>query len=362
MALANKKTPRKFIKDRTGGLIDSNKITRASASIANDDMANDINMIDGPISPILYHSDLMQEDIDELRRYVTNDISAGGGGGASAVNDLTDVTISSIADGDLLRYNGTAGEWQNTNLGLTVTPTLSFDSNQYAAGQITITNISSYDDPSVFCQIKDTNNNIVVPNSSMSFDESTGIVSYTDITTGGSRNIELRVQDFGDLQSELATGSYSKRDATFRYWRLIYNEESSRSHTYLKDLRYYTSTNQSGTSYPSNMTSNTAPSPYVANASHRYNTTYDYWKAFDSNTVTGWWTLGTNTQGQYIDIDLGSSRTINSVYMRFHQSFKEVTNLSVLGSDSPDFRSFVPLVNSASVANTTGAVLQIEII
>ena len=87
----------------------------------------------------------------------------------------------------------------------------------------------------------------------------------------------------------------------------------------------------------------------------------NYWKAFDSNTVTGWWTIGTNTQGQYIDIDLGSSRTINSVYIRFHQSFTAVTNLSVLGSDSSDFSGLVPLVDSASVANTTGAVLQIEI-
>ena len=80
MALLNKKTPRKFIKGRTGGLIDSNIIARASSSISNDDMINDINMIEGSISPVLYHIDLMQEDIDELRRYVTEDISSGGGG------------------------------------------------------------------------------------------------------------------------------------------------------------------------------------------------------------------------------------------------------------------------------------------
>jgi hypothetical protein len=79
MALANKKTPRKFIKGRSGGVFDSDKIAKASASMANDDMSNDINMVEGSISPILYHSDLMQEDIDELRRYVTNDISSGGG-------------------------------------------------------------------------------------------------------------------------------------------------------------------------------------------------------------------------------------------------------------------------------------------
>ena len=75
MALANKITPRKFIKDRTGGLIDSNIIARASSSISNDDIINDINMIEGSISPVLYHLDLMQEDIDELRRFTTGSMT-----------------------------------------------------------------------------------------------------------------------------------------------------------------------------------------------------------------------------------------------------------------------------------------------
>jgi hypothetical protein len=79
MALADKKTIRKFIKDRTGGFFTSDRITKASSSIANDDISGDINMVEGPIAPVLYHTDLMQEDIDELRRYITNDISSGGG-------------------------------------------------------------------------------------------------------------------------------------------------------------------------------------------------------------------------------------------------------------------------------------------
>lgn len=37
-----------------------------------------------------------------------------GGGGASALDDLTDVSITSAADGDLLQYNGTSGEWENS--------------------------------------------------------------------------------------------------------------------------------------------------------------------------------------------------------------------------------------------------------
>ena len=81
MALANKKTPRKFLKDRTDNLLSTDTVSRASASMAGDIFSQDPAYVDGHVTPILYHADLMQEDIDELRRYVTEDISGGGGGG-----------------------------------------------------------------------------------------------------------------------------------------------------------------------------------------------------------------------------------------------------------------------------------------
>lgn len=81
MALGNKRTPRKLLKDRSGtGIIDETKLSRVSSSLASDIFTDDPAIIDGPIAPILYHNDLLQEDIDELRRYVSNDISSGGGG------------------------------------------------------------------------------------------------------------------------------------------------------------------------------------------------------------------------------------------------------------------------------------------
>lgn len=92
MALGNKRTPRKFIKDRTDGLINSTKITRASASMANDIFSQDPAYADGHVTPLMYHADLMQEDIDELRRYVTEDISSGGGGGG-----LTETPLAMIS-------------------------------------------------------------------------------------------------------------------------------------------------------------------------------------------------------------------------------------------------------------------------
>ena len=80
MALLNKKTPRKLIKGRTDNLLDSTADTNASSSMAADIFSQDPAYVDGTMTPIMYHTDLMQEDIDELRRYVTEDISSGGGG------------------------------------------------------------------------------------------------------------------------------------------------------------------------------------------------------------------------------------------------------------------------------------------
>ena len=73
MALASRKLSKKLLKDRTGtGEIDANRITRASSSFANDTFTEDPNVVDS-LGPILYHTDLMSEDIDELRRHITED-------------------------------------------------------------------------------------------------------------------------------------------------------------------------------------------------------------------------------------------------------------------------------------------------
>lgn len=45
---------------------------------------------------------------DHAAGTIALEVSAGGGGGASAINDLSDVTISGIASGELLQWNGTA--------------------------------------------------------------------------------------------------------------------------------------------------------------------------------------------------------------------------------------------------------------
>ena len=89
MALLNKKTPRKLIKGRTDNLLDSTADTNASASMAGDIFSQDPNYVNGTITPIMYHIDLVQEDIDELRRFLTGSMEIPSGlGDASSAGDV----------------------------------------------------------------------------------------------------------------------------------------------------------------------------------------------------------------------------------------------------------------------------------
>jgi hypothetical protein len=269
---------------------------------------------------------------------VSASLAAAGGGGSSTLAGLSDVTLSGLADGDLLRYNGTATEWQNTNLGLSLTPTLSMDTSFYFPGNATISNYGSYTLPSVYAEVK-LDGNVLVPNSSINHDGN-GYLNWNDPSGSantGSRVLEVQVQDFGDLASEIASASYTIDEATFRYYR--FETTTASSNTYVRDFRVYTDSGQGGTSYPPNMTSDTTPSPYVASSNGYYNATYINWKAFDNSpTSTGWWNLGLSPySGDWLQIDLGSNVTIKSARLIFNSSFKNFSVGTLYGSTTGDF-------------------------
>lgn len=72
---------------------------------------------------------------------VVDYFSAGGGGGASAIDDLTDVTITSATTGDFLKYNGTA--WVNDPIDLGTDTTGNYMANVSAGTGISISHTPS---------------------------------------------------------------------------------------------------------------------------------------------------------------------------------------------------------------------------
>lgn len=240
------------------------------------------------------------------------------GGGATALADLSDVSELNLQNNDLLMYNSTASEWQNTNLGVSVTPTLSGAVSILAGTSytITISNHATYDDPAYFVEVY-TGTTRVVINDNVT-DNQDGTLTFT-APAAGTHQIRVKCQDFGDLQSEIATYALttSQFGGTYRYWRLTaVTSDGPTNYWGIWDLRFYTGAGQSGVQYPSNMSSDTAPSPYVASALHTYNSTYGPFRAFDSSINSFYWTIGsssTSQQQQWLKLDLGSAVSISSM-------------------------------------------------
>lgn len=258
------------------------------------------------------------------------------GGGASALNDLTDVSLLSVVDGDLLRYNGTASEWQNTNLGISIAPTISFPTGTiYPNGEVTftVTNHASYDDPAYFFQLKN-GATVIVDNDSFTIN---GNSITFNAPANGSYTLESRAQDFGDLASEITSTSVTITPIpALRYYRLTLI--GGISHNYIRNFRVYTGANQTGM-LPTDMTSDTEPSPYVASSSGSYSTGYAAFKAFDSSTTSsGWWNLSQVPYGTaWLQIDVGSSVAIEGAGIAFNPTYQNYTSLKISGSNTGSF-------------------------
>ena len=239
---------------------------------------------------------------------------SGGGGGTLA--GLSDVSITSVQNNDLLMYNGTASEWQNTNLGLTVTPTLTGDSSAIGGGNYTLTvsNHAIYDDPAYFVEVY-TGSTKVVDNDDVT-NNGDGTFTFT-APAAGSHEIRVRAQDFGDLQSEIATKALTTTafGGNFRYWKLTGVTCTQGNWWMLANMRLFDATGQGGNAYPANMTSDTTPTPYVTDTNNVYNAGYPAWKAFDSNTTNSfYWAIGsTNGPADWLTVDLGSAYDIKSM-------------------------------------------------
>jgi hypothetical protein len=284
---------------------------------------------------------------------------SGGGGGATDLNGLSDVTITSVANNDLLMYNSTASKWQNTNLGVSVTPTLTGLASASAslAYVLTVSNHATYDDPAYFLEVY-TGSTKVVDNDDVT-DNLDGTLSFT-APASGTHEIRVRCQDFGDLQSEIAVKALTTAafGGTFRYWRVA-NFLGGPTNMGIKNIRFYSGAGQTGTAYPTNMTSGTAPSPFVATASYYYTPsgdTYAPWKAFDNNAGSWVWFLGRNPASllatDWVQIDMGSNTAISSLSVGAWYTIQP-TQFQILASNTGAFSGEETTV--ATIATTGGA-------
>ncbi len=255
-----------------------------------------------------------------------------GGGGSSTLGGLTDVDTSAITliDGAVLRYNGTASEWQNTNLGLSLTPTVTIPSTIYPSPTtvtITITNWSSYSSPAPWCEVENSSGTVVVAASAVT-NNGDGTMTFTSPSTAATYTLKVKVQDFGDLVSSTVSTSMVVSESPsyeYRYFRI--GSLGSTGSGYLAVVEFYTSAGFTGTYYPPAMTSNsqTIGGVTYALSGYSYNTTsYQLWKMTDTSgydpTKTGAWMLGASAT-QKSDgwvFDLGTARDIASARCKWY--------------------------------------------
>jgi len=85
---------------------------------------------------------------------------------------------------------------------------------------------------------------------------------------------------------------------------------------------------------PNNMTSNSAPAPFVASASSAYPGGYEAFNAFDSSATI--WSSSVGALPEWIQIDLGSSQTVSnySVQTRTGVAYHQWTAWTLDGSDN----------------------------
>ena len=290
-------------------------------------------------------------------------VDVAAGGGASALGDLTDVVLAGVADGDILRYNGTALEWQNTNLGLTLTPLLSGAATG-SVGQshtVTVTNHASYDDVNYFVEVKDSLGVVQVTNANVT-DNRDGTLTFIFPATADTYDIEVTAQDFGDLASDIATQQVSVAALfgwTARYVRVAdFTTNNDPNDLMIANLRFYTGTGQTGTALPANMTSATAPSPYVITSNEPGYGNHNFWKAYDSSLSSSFWTLSTSVSvaATWITVDFGSAQTINSMSVTTGNFASDMTNgFTIYTSDTGAFAGEEVQRESLSHSDTPGA-------
>ena len=309
-------------------------------------------------------------DDESQRITVTDDLSAN-----ITVLELSTIELGQLADVDLnnlqpsqvIGYNSIAGRWQNINQGAQqagTTPVLSVASNypQLGPAEFTVTNYSGYTLPNFKFDIKDSGASVVLTQDDITHKGSGVFEVDVSGLTPGNFTLETTVQDFGSAASVVVTSSFSVSAVSFRYWRFDgFDADLVGTLIMIGDLKLYDAAGQTGTQYPTDMTSNSAPSPFVASGQGAFSSSYDYWKVFDNNQhQTFYWNLTGNSATDFIDLDLGATQTIKSMRLSNGSNVTYLFgSLRVSGSDTGAFSGEETVVGTfvvPKIANGVGNV------
>ena len=232
----------------------------------------------------------------------------------------------------------------------TTTPTISASVSTFGAGTVTITNASSYVNPS-YKVVIEAGGSVIIGDTdivkSTTNNVENGTITWGDSSSvGGTRTIRVRAQEFGDsIQSSEVTTTYTRGTITNRYIRIRgvnSNGTNSSSRLGIGDIEFWTGSARTGTLYPTtHLTSATSETGIVVSQGHSYSSSYSPWKACDSNTTgTFAWLLGSNSTNNWWQIHFESGTystppTIASI--KFGARNNSANYISIKGSDTGAF-------------------------
>ena len=262
--------------------------------------------------------------------------------------------MASISGQDTSSINNVDGFFTTSGGGTaTTTPTITALADNYGAGSLVVGNYASYTNVVFQCEVY-VGATLIVSNALTT--ENGATITWTDSSAlSGTRTVKLRAQEFGDfIQSAEATNTYEKLAVSFRYFRIQGVEADgtfNKLQTGVKDWRYYSAVSYGGTKYPSDMTTDTLPTPFVASG---YNfSTYSPFKAFDSSLSTWWWTLSVSTASlNHLTIDMGAQTTMLSGRILFYNSQGQ-RHFSIMASNTGAFTGEEVFLNTAVACDLT---------
>ena len=238
----------------------------------------------------------------------------------------------------------------------TTTPTITALADTYGLGSLVVGNFASYTNVTFECEVY-VGATLIVANSLTTKDGAT--IGWADTSAlSGTRTVKLRAQEFGNfIESAEATDTYEKLATSFRYFRcqaVNINGSANNLHMGIRDWRYYTGANFGGTAYPSVMTTDSLPTPFVASGYFFGSSgSYSPFKAFDIGTSTWWWSLSVSSSAlNHLTIDMGAQTTMLSGRIMFY-SGQSADYFTLMASNTGAFTGEQVYLNTAILCNTS---------